>query len=529
LTVVGGTYFKPQMAARNAITRLTTAAAPDLLFNQSHLADNAVLKMAKQTDGKLILAGLFSRFGSVSRNGVARLSADGVLDPSFNPGTGANGAVFDVVVQSDGKIVIVGAFTQFNGLQRNRIARLNADGSLDSAFNNPGTGPNGTVECVALQADGRLVIGGQFGLVNGNARAGVARLNNDGTVDTSFNNPSGSGTDGIVRCLAILPTSQKIVIGGDFRTYQDSLGTYNCNRIAVLNTTGMIDTTFALGDGANSTVRTLVVQSVQSSPGAGDFVWLGGSFTQVQNVVRRGVARLTPNGSLDLSFNPPQGANGDVFALAILPNESTFNVAIGGSFSQFNSVPVPKKPAEDNRNGITIVNLAGGSVTGFVPASGTASNNGRNSVRTILEQDGKLVVGGWVQVKPKTSRVMWLTDSKNDATVTFSQGKLAGAPLPSPLALFDISTRNTGVAKAGNTGGVTWSYSSSTGIVSGQFSPDQTGTKRIAKYTGLLIPVTPSDIRGMGSFDLPELPNGTTITTKNAPIFTGKVLISPEP
>jgi hypothetical protein len=125
---------------------------------------------------------------------------------------------------------------------------------------------------------------------------------------------------------------------------------------------------------------------------------------------------------------------------------------------------------------------------------------------------------------------MWLpSDAKNDATVTFTQGKLAGAPLPSPLALFDISTRNTGVAKTGNTGGVTWSYSSSTGIVSGQFSPDLTGTKRIAKYTGLLIPVTPSDIRGMGSFDLPELPNGTTITTKNAPIFTGKVLISPEP
>jgi hypothetical protein len=209
-----------------------------------------------------------------------------------------------------------------------------------------------------------------------------------------------------------------------------------------------------------------------------------------------------------------------VFSIARL---SDGKIAVGGSFSRFNSATA------DNRNGLAVVTDTGGLDAAFVPQSGIAANQENNSVRAIVEQGDNLLVGGWVRLRTAGPRVMWLTDTKNDATVTFSQGKLAGAPLPNPIGVFDISTRNTGVATAGTTGGVTWSYSSSTGIVSGQFSPDLTGTKRIAKYTGLLIPVTPSDIRGMGSFDLPELPNGTTITTKNAPIFTGKVLISPEP
>jgi hypothetical protein len=232
------------------------------------------------------------------------------------------------------------------------------------------------------------------------------------------------------------------------------------------------------------------------------------------------------SGGLDVTFNPGLGANGNVFSLTgttVGSQAADRRIVVGGSFSSFNNATAA------NRNGIAFVNETGGLDTAFVPASGVAADNENNSVRTVVEVGGNLVVGGWVWLRTAGPRAMWLTDTKNDATVSFSQGKLATAPITSPGAVFDISRSNRGVAQLGNSGGVTWSYSSSTGIVSGQFSPDLTGTKRIAKYTGLLIPVTPSDIRGMGSFDLPELPNGTTITTKNAPIFTGKVLISPEP
>jgi uncharacterized delta-60 repeat protein len=514
LTVLGGTYSKPPVSARNAVTRLTKGTvAVDGTFNQNLLADNAVLKMAKQADGKVVMVGVFSRFGGVSRNGIVRVSADGVLDETFNPGTGANGAVFDLAIQTDQKIVIVGAFTQINGVARNRVARLNADGSLDTTFVNPSTGPNATVECVALEAtDGKVVIGGQFGTVNGSTRSGIARLLSTGAVDATFN-VGGTGTDGIVRCLAI-QTDGKILIGGDFTTYRDSTNTHVRSRIARLNAAGTIDSAFA--PTANGTVRTLVLQPDNK-------ILAGGSFSLLVGNSRNGVGRLLSTGGLDTTFNPSSGANGTVFSIIrtmVGPEPEVVRIIIGGSFSSFNA---------NSRNGIAYLNETGGLDLDRFPQSGEADKNENNSVRSLVEQGDNLLVGGWVRLRTAGPRIMWLSDSKNDATVSFSQGKLAGAPIPNPIAVFDVSPKNAGVAQTGNTGGVTWSYSSSTGIVSGQFSPDLTGTKRIAKYTGLLIPVTPSDIRGMGSFDLPELPNGTTITSKNAPIFTGKVVITPEP
>ena len=86
----------------------------------------------------------------------------GTLDATFNSSTGANSDVETIAVQADGKIIIGGFFTSYNGTSRNRIARLNADGSLDATFN-PGTGASGNssyfVQTTALQADGEIIIG----------------------------------------------------------------------------------------------------------------------------------------------------------------------------------------------------------------------------------------------------------------------------------------------------------------------------------------------------------------------------------
>lgn len=508
LTVLGGTYSRPPASARNAITRLNLTSGAVDSFNQNLLADNTVLKTARQSDGKLIVVGVFSRFGGVSRNGIARLSANGLLDETFNPGTGANGAVYDLVIQPDGKIVIVGAFTIYNGTTRNRVARLNSDGTLDTSFD-PGTGPNSIVECVGLQTDGKVVIGGQFGTLNGANRAGVARLNSNGTADTTFN-PGGTGTDAIVRAL-LVQSDQKILIGGDFTTYNDSVNTHARNRIARLSTDGRLETAFNPGTGANSTVRAIDVHSDGR-------VVIGGSFTGVNGLTRSGIARLLALGGVDTLFDPGSGTNGDVFAVKVLTDGK---IAIGGNFTTVNT--------SNTRNGVAVLFGTAGVDVNFMPLSGDASNNENNAVRTLLEQDGKLVVGGWVRLRTSVPRVMWLTDTKNDSTVSFAEGGLSTAAVSNPVAVFDITNKNAGVAKAGNTGGTTWTYSASTGIISGQFSPDVAGTRRIAKYTALLVPVTPSDIRGVGSFDLPEQPNGTTITSKNAPIHTGRVLITPEP
>jgi uncharacterized delta-60 repeat protein len=97
------------------------------------------------------------------------------LDASFNPGTGADHWVNSIALQPDGKILIGGYFDTYNGTTRNRIARLNTDGSLDASFN-PGTGANDGVRSIALQPDGKILIGGLFTAYNGTGRNRVARI-----------------------------------------------------------------------------------------------------------------------------------------------------------------------------------------------------------------------------------------------------------------------------------------------------------------------------------------------------------------
>src|SRR5204863_715331 len=96
-----------------------------------------VMDFARQPDGKVIVGGNFTTVNGVARNCVARLLADGSLDTTFNPGTGANDVVVAVLLQPDGKVVIGGYFTTINGTTKRMLARLNADGSVDGTFTPP--------------------------------------------------------------------------------------------------------------------------------------------------------------------------------------------------------------------------------------------------------------------------------------------------------------------------------------------------------------------------------------------------------
>ena len=82
---------------------------------------------------------------------------------TFNPGSGADDALTGLAVQADGKILLAGGFTEVDGQPRNRVARLNADGSLESTTTfDLGTGANDLVYSVAVQADGKILLGGEF-------------------------------------------------------------------------------------------------------------------------------------------------------------------------------------------------------------------------------------------------------------------------------------------------------------------------------------------------------------------------------
>lgn len=158
---------------------------------------------------------------SIRMEGIARLNEDGSFDSAFNydPVThsgyaGTNGQIYDAVMQNDGKVVIAGNFTKYRGQQANKLARLNEDGSLDPSFST-GAGPDDRVFSVAVLQNGKYLIGGQFNHVDGKENRKVALLNQDGSPDNSFSTGTGplAGSDGIVFKAAPLKNGKLLVTG----------------------------------------------------------------------------------------------------------------------------------------------------------------------------------------------------------------------------------------------------------------------------------------------------------------------------
>jgi len=354
------------------ITGSAAAGDIDPSFNPGLGASGSpavVFAVTSQTDGKIVIGGTFSHAGVQARGNIARFNPDGSLDTTFlSSGVGANGDVSALVVQSDGKIVICGDFTTVNGTGRNRIARLNSDGTLDFTFLATGSGANIAVNAAALQSDGKIVIGGRFTSINGTTRNHIARLNSDGTLDASFL-AAGSGINGDVFSLA-LQSDGKTVIGGFFTSVN---GTAR-NGIARLNSDGTNDASFlAAGSGVNNSVFAIAVQS-------DDRVVIGGQFTNVNGTQRNGAARLNPDGNLDASFLAAgSGANAPLYALAL---QSDGKIVIGGTFTNFSGTA---------RDGIERLNADGSVDTSFL-TSGSGVNN---IVRCLaLQNDGKILLGG---------------------------------------------------------------------------------------------------------------------------------------
>ena len=333
------------------------------LFGDGSGCDGVVNTSIIQTDGKIIIGGGFTSYHGASIKGLARLNIDGSRDVGFNPGDGANSWVFSTAMQPDEKIIAVGDFTSFNGLSINRVVRLNSDGSLDPTFN-LGMGANIEVRIVALQSDEKIIIGGSFTSYNGITINRIARLNNDGSLDASFN--PGIGPNNSIYTIAIQPDG-KIIIGGDFTSYNG----VSTNHVARLNADGSLDASFNPGTSANNTVLATAIQS------DGKIV-IAGFFTSFNGAARNYIARLNANGSLDATFNPGFGADNNVWTTALQPDGK---IIIGGDFTSFNGVPI---------NRIARLNSNGTLDSFFNPGTGT-----NNSIFTsVLQPDGKLIIAG---------------------------------------------------------------------------------------------------------------------------------------
>jgi len=318
--LVGGAFWEFNGVQVPRITRLNADGSLDPGFATGPGFDYFVYQTITLNDGKILVCGAFSEFIDVSRKNIARLHNNGTLDQSFDPGSGFNNSVEAMALQSDGKIIAAGGFTQYDGEGATRIARLHPNGEFDGSFT-PGSGFDQFVYTLALQDDGKILAGGEFTSYNGVTVNKLARLNPDGSIDNSFN--IGSGFNGTVWSVAVQDDG-KILVGGSFTAYQ---GTTR-NFIARLNADGTLDASFNPGSGFDNYVLSIAIQEDGK-------IFAGGLFNASQGVQSYRVARLHPDGTHDTSFDPGTGLNSQVFVVAA---QADNKVLAGGTFTAYYNV-----------------------------------------------------------------------------------------------------------------------------------------------------------------------------------------------
>ena len=322
--IIGGNFLYLGGYSVDGFARLNADGSIDFSFNPVNGANDRVLAVALQADGKVLIGGAFTEVKGYARSGLARLNTDGSVDTAFGAYAGANNVVRSIAVQPDGQILVGGDFTEYNNYAYAHIVRLNGtDGSLDFNFS-PGAGASAAVGPIVLQGDGSILVGGDFLYFNGSYTGGLVRLDTSGNLDTTFGGSAPPFPDNYVTALLVQPDG-KIVVGGAF----SEIGGYYLNAVARLNTDGTVDTSFYdPAGGPNGTVLALGIQP------DGDLV-IGGDFTAVDDIDGGSIARLMANGILDTTYGPGYPANGAVNTLQLLPDGET---VAAGAFTSIGGV-----------------------------------------------------------------------------------------------------------------------------------------------------------------------------------------------
>ncbi|MEM7194419.1 MAG: hypothetical protein AAF402_05680 [Pseudomonadota bacterium] len=297
----------------------------DLSFDAGEILNqfNVGRKVVVDSSGKIFVSGEFVDIEGHRTRGVARFNSDGTIDTTFtadvfNERSVTFFAPVTMAVLSDGKLLIGGEFTSVDGEAQSFLARLNTDGSLDTSYT---PDVSSFVESIHIGIDGKTLIGGRFSTVNGVSRLSLARLNADGTLDTNFVPAAIDATVFVVR----QHTDGSIYIGGVF----DQVGGVAHEGIARLNSDGSLNSDFSAQ--ADFSVNAFDIRDDGHVIVGGDF---GNITTTAENgtmttTPRSRMAILSPDGELDPDFDP--APNSSVNAIEIR-NDGL--IAVGGRFSQ---------------------------------------------------------------------------------------------------------------------------------------------------------------------------------------------------
>lgn len=425
--LIGGYFVAYNFTTKNGIVRLNLDGTVDTTFNLGTANNSSIKEMVVQPNGKIVIGGQFTTYNSTAVNRIARLNNDGSLDTTFDTGTGANETVSSIAIKTNGTILIAGNFTTYNNTPRGRITQLKSDGALDQTFFSPGSfqsGSVGGIYSMVLQPDEKIIIAGNFYIYNGVAKTRIARLNSDGTLDTTFN----AYTNSSIECV-VLQTDGKILIGGYFTTSNGVSRKY----LSRLNANGTLDTSFNIGTGASTSVHAIAVQSdgkiliggkftsfngvvvsglIRLNPdGAIDTTFakiildyahiesivlqsdgkilIGGDFYKSDNSIKYNFVRLEPDGTLDATFNSGGVGLPYLSFIEVIKLQTDGKILIGGSFSSYNNTVIQN---------IARINTDGSVDTSFKPGIMVFVNTGTNqngSVHAIdVQIDGKILIGG---------------------------------------------------------------------------------------------------------------------------------------
>jgi uncharacterized delta-60 repeat protein len=326
--LIGGEFTSVNGQTRNYVARLNPDGSVDGSFLPGQGPGYApysqvppyVLAVEPAPDGGVYIGGYFGTYNGVQTLYIAKLRADASLDLSWPNVAFNNGPVNSIQCQADGTVLVQGGFSTIGAVARNGLAKFNSDASLNLSFNPAGGVTNGSINAFAIQPDGNVIIAGSFTTNNPVSRQNIARVNQSGVLDSTFN--AGYIGGGSIQAV-VLQTDGKVIVGGGFT----SINGYSRLGVARLNTNGTVDTTFVLSPGiANPTFDGISVLSDGK-------VMLWGAFSLGQNY--GGLVRLNPDGSNDGMFNPQ--ANGIVNAAAVQPDGK---VLAGGYFSSISGTNI---------------------------------------------------------------------------------------------------------------------------------------------------------------------------------------------
>ena len=365
-----------------AILCATTALIAQVpVIDYSFLAvppSTVVNKVIVQPDGKILVGGGFDNYAGSGKNNLVRLNSNGTVDATFNPGgSGPNFLVSDMDLMPDGRILIAGNFHEYNGIQNHFVARLFANGAVDTGFNMAPNSINGAVNAVALHRNNTVLAAGDFFLCYGNSQPYITRFDSTGVVDTTF--LVGTGFNSNVYGLLVLP-DDRILVGGSFGTYQGQPS----GSIALLLPNGLLDTSMDNDPGIHGSVSTVRALARQ----ADGKILVGGYFTHHNNVPHPGIARLDLSGTYDPTFNSPFYPYARVDAVAVL---SDGHIIAGGEFTDGMYDPNVPGPAR-----LVRLNADGSRDNTYDLGTGLGNTPGDTYyVRSLaIQQNDKVLVGG---------------------------------------------------------------------------------------------------------------------------------------